>query len=420
MKRDLRPVLAALAAVPALAACSLTGGGETNSAGRPPATRAALAEPTPERPGVSLPSVERPRIRTTAVPMGRRGQAAPELTVIPVGQPAAPRLEATEAPADAGGDGERSVPDVVSAVTGSVVEIIVQTEQGAGTGTGFIIDRESNIVTNNHVVEDATRITVVLGGNKVARARLIGRDPFTDLAVVRIEQKNLPVIPLGNSDRLRIGEQVVAIGHALGLQGGPTVSTGVVSALKRAETEPSGDPGDPSDDIPLYDLIQTDAAINPGNSGGPLVNMQGEVIGVNTLGQRATETGVPVQGINFAVSVNTVRAAAQELIARQRVDYPFLNVRGGFLSLSEAIQNDIRYVPGYRIAEVQPGGPADDAGLRAGDIISRIGGKPVTDESAFVRLLRQYDPGETITLTIERNGQEREVRVKLGRRPIPR
>ncbi|MGN6759612.1 MAG: S1C family serine protease, partial [Thermomicrobiales bacterium] len=152
-----------------------------------------------------------------------------------------------------------------------------------GAGTGFIIDPTGYIITNNHVVEGAQKLTVTLPppDNRSFTATLVGRDPQTDLAVVKVDGQNLPTVPLGNSSALRVGDWVVAIGNALALQGGPTVTAGVVSATGRDEQEPPNASGSAAT---LYDLIQTDAAINPGNSGGPLVNMQGEVVGVNTLG----------------------------------------------------------------------------------------------------------------------------------------
>jgi S1-C subfamily serine protease len=213
---------------------------------------------------------------------------------------------------------------------------------------------------------------------------------------------------------------VVAIGSALGLRGGPTVTTGVISATKRVELEPAGDPQSPADDIALYDLIQTDTAINPGNSGGPLVNARGEVIGVNTLGQRMTESGVPVQGINFAVSINTARSVAEELIQTGEVDYPYLGVEASFLTPQQAIREGIPYTSGQRIGTVLPNLPAAEAGLREGDIITGINGTRIEDESTFTLLLRQNDPGDRVTLTVRRNGQEREIEVTLGRRPADR
>jgi len=297
-----------------------------------------------------------------------------------------------------------------------VVQIIVATPEGSGSGSGFIIDKESHIITNNHVVEGATRVTVVLPDNRTARAEVIGADPLTDLAVIQIPQRNLPIVPLGDSSKLEVGETVIAIGSALGRPGGPTVTTGVASALNRSQSEPGDDPSG-ADVVRLYDLIQTDAAINPGNSGGPLLNLRGEVVGINTLGQRLTESGVPVQGINYAVSVNTAKAVAQEIIADGQVVYPFIGVQAEYLYPQTALSTGLPDVRGQYIADVIPNTPASEAGLRRGDIITAIDGNRIGDESTFIRLLRSYDPGDNVTFTILRNNRTSEIEVTLAERP---
>ncbi|MDQ3327859.1 MAG: trypsin-like peptidase domain-containing protein [Chloroflexota bacterium] len=392
-----------LVALPLLAACSLT----------EPETQSANTTPT----AISRPADTRP----TSVTMSNPRDDEETATSATAGPDADAAAEPSDAFPGINADQELSVPAAVRSVRGGVVEIITQSGQGqGGTGSGFIIDKDANIITNNHVVEGASRITVVLDGNRIARARLVGADPLTDVAVVRIENKNVTVAKLGDSDKLQIGEPVIAIGSALGLRGGPTVTTGVVSSTKRVEIEPAGDPQSPQDDIALYDLIQTDTAINPGNSGGPLVNARGEVIGVNTLGQRLTGSGVPVQGINFAVSINTARSVAEELIRTGEVEYPYLGVEASFLTPQQAVREGIPYTPGQRIGTILPNLPAAKAGLRRGDIITGINGTRIEDESNFTLLLRENDPGDKVTLTVRRNGQEREFEVTLGRRPSGR
>ncbi len=399
MNRYLESVLLGLIAVPAFVACDL----DTSTGS---STRAAPTEP--------------PRVvRSSPAPRATEASTAPRQAQVPTAV-ADEGVVRNSAPLDTAGlpvaqAGEMTVPKVVDSVSDAVVEIIAESQQGGGTGSGFIIDKNANIITNNHVIEGARRITVILPGNKVARAQLVGRDPLTDIAVLRLQEKNLPTVPLGDAEKLEVGETVVAIGSALGLAGGPTVTTGVVSALNRAEDEPGSAPNVRGPR--LYDLIQTDTAINPGNSGGPLLNLRGEVVGVNTLGQRATGAGVPVQGINFAVSINTARSVAQEIIEKGEVVYPYIGISGEFLYPQVAVTRGLPNIRGQLVVEVQPGTPAAEANLRQGDIITEINGKRIEDESTFNRLLRANDPGDTIRLGINRNGQEREVEITLAERP---
>lgn len=400
MKRNLRSFLLGLLVVPALVACDLETATESANRAQPTAapTTVQAAESTNEE--LRQPTERQAEQQPTSSSVETVGQNSTQAgpAAIPIAQ-----------------EGDLTVPEVVESVSGAVVEIIAESQQGGGTGSGFIIDKNSNIITNNHVIAGARRITVILPGNKVARARLVGGDPLTDVAVLRLEQKNLPTVPLGNAENLQVGETVVAIGSALGLAGGPTVTTGVVSALNRAEDEPGTSPNAPGPR--LYDLIQTDTAINPGNSGGPLLNLRGEVVGVNTLGQRATRAGVPVQGINFAVSINTARDVAQEIIEEGEVVYPYMGISGQFLYPQIAVTRDLPNIRGQLVVEVQPGTPAAEANLRPGDIITAIDGEPIEDESKFNRLLRANDPGDTITLTVNRRGQELQTEITLAERP---
>ncbi|MDQ3928952.1 MAG: trypsin-like peptidase domain-containing protein [Chloroflexota bacterium] len=398
-KRTLVSLLIVLVSL-GLAACELTGG--TREARKVQPTTAPTSVPQTSQSGAQ-PQVS--RSDQTSVPTS--GPVA--ATQQPVSQ---------TLPVTSGGPGMLTVPQVVKSVRPAVVQVITQTAAGGGTGSGFIIDKQSHIITNNHVVEGAQRVTVVLDNNRVARARVIGTDPLTDIAVVQIPERNLPTVPLGDATKLQVGETVVAIGSALGLPGGPTVTTGVVSALNRSETEPGEDPNG-RDAVTLYDLIQTDTAINPGNSGGPLLNLRGEVIGINTLGQRATASGVPVQGINYAVSVNTAKAVSAEIIRSGQVVYPYMGVNATFLYPQRAIAQGLPDIPGQFVVDVLPGAPADDAGLRRGDVITAINGQRITDESTFIRVLRGYKPGDRIRLTVVRNGKSRQFELRLARREEP-
>jgi len=325
-----------------------------------------------------------------------------------------------------------NVPQLVQEVKDGVVEIIAQQtsdgsyirgiSQGYATGSGFIIDTQGHILTNNHVIEGADKITVVLPDNRILSARLVGADPTTDLAVLKVEASNLKPLRLGDSSKLQVGEPVVAIGNALGLPGGPTVTTGVVSALNRSEEEPISEqpgyyPGITQTGNSLFGLIQTDAAVNPGNSGGPLLNMQGEVVGINTLGQRSTESGVTVEGINFAIPINTAKRVADEIIRTGKVVYPYIGIRTQFLYPEVSVIENLPHVLGQYVASVEPGTPAEKAGLRRGDIIIAIDGQRITNESMFVELLREHKPGDKITLTIRRDGRNITKEVTLTERP---
>ncbi len=318
----------------------------------------------------------------------------------------------------------------------SVVNIDVEVEgveaSSFGSGSGFIYDIQGHIITNNHVVEAAQEIWVTFYDGTVARARVVGRDVFSDLAVIRVDAPAELLRPaeLGDSDTLRVGQKVVAIGNPFGLRG--TMTLGVISALGRAlET---------STRFQIPDVIQTDAAINPGNSGGPLVDLQGQVIGVNSaIRTDSSATGIPANiGIGFAIPVNTVKRVIPQLIQNGQVRYPYLGITStGNISLAElrARGYDVPATHGVLIQEVVPDGPAAQAGLQGGtrevqvrgapillggDIITAIDGHPVSSLDELVSyLVNHTEVGQTVTLTILRDGQERQVQVTLGERPSP-
>jgi serine protease Do len=284
-----------------------------------------------------------------------------------------------------------------------------------GVGSGVIYDPSGLILTNNHVVDGATRLLVSLPDGGVYPGTLVGGDPQMDLAVVRItldQSDALPVAPLGDAERLAVGDGVVAIGNALGLPGGPTVTAGVVSALGRAVQEPSDTPGQPGPY--LYDLIQTDAAINPGNSGGPLLNMAGEVIGINTLGAGGGDQ--MAQGIGFAIAINTARPIAEELVATGKVSHPYLGVSYAPLTRALAAQLGVEPRPGLVIAEVATNSPAAQAGLRPRDVIIAAGDRPIADETSLGRSMSRRRPGEKLALQVVRGSDTFAVSVTLGSR----
>jgi len=321
---------------------------------------------------------------------------------------------------------------VYQKVLPSVVNIDVEGAEASafGSGSGFIYDTQGHIVTNNHVVEAAQEIWVTFYDGTVAKARVVGQDVFSDLAVIRVDvpAELLRPVELGDSDTLRVGQKVVAIGNPFGLRG--TMTLGVISALGRALETPTR--------FQIPDVIQTDAAINPGNSGGPLVDLQGRVIGVNSAIRTDPNVGPANIGIGFAIPVNTVKRVVPQLIRNGRARYPYLGITStGAISLAElrARGYDVPAVRGVLIQEVVAGGPAARAGLRGGtrevqvrgtrillggDIIIAIEGHAVSSFDELVSyLVNHTEVGQTVTLTILRDGREQQVEVTLGERPSP-
>ncbi|WP_248963711.1 S1C family serine protease [Sphaerisporangium perillae] len=311
-----------------------------------------------------------------------------------------------------------SVAGVAAKVLPSVVSLDVKGNSEAGTGSGFVI-KGGYIVTNNHVVAAAAQtgnIKVMFSNKKSSAGTIVGRDPSSDIAVVKpADTFGAPEITLGDSDRVVVGDPVIAIGSPLGLTG--TVTTGIVSSLNRPVTA-GGESGSESSFI---NAIQTDAAINPGNSGGPLVNAAGEVIGVNsaiaTLGNTSFGGQSGSIGLGFSIPVNHVRRIAEELVTTGTAKKSRIGV-----SIDENYQGD-----GVRIATsssqgqqpVTPGGPADKAGLKAGDVILEIDGTPVTQPSELIVTIRSKAPGTKVTIKYQRDGSERTTSVTIDAVPVP-
>jgi putative serine protease PepD len=306
---------------------------------------------------------------------------------------------------------EGSVANVASKVLPSVVQIKVNTTQGQATGSGFVIDAAGLLVTNNHVVSGAQgRVKVLFIGGTTTTADVVGTSPSYDLAVLRINAKNLKALPLGNSDSIVVGDPVIAIGSPLGLSG--TVTSGIISAKNRAVT--AGERG--TNDNSYINAIQTDAAINPGNSGGPLVDLDGEVIGVNsaiaTLGSAIGGESGNI-GVGFAIPINQARRTIEQLIAKGEAQFPIIgaSLDGGFQGPGARIASDAA-------ADGTPplvrGGPAQKAGLRPGDVITAIDGTKVADSGELIVAIRSHRPGETVTLTVQRSGGARQIRVTLA------
>ena len=288
-----------------------------------------------------------------------------------------------------------TVVDLAAAVQPAVVQLDVSGGSGSGTGSGFVISPDGYIVTNNHVAGPAGKdgtINVTFSDGKTATGKLVGASPDYDLAVVKVDRTGLDSVPMGASRDLKVGQSVIAIGSPLGLQG--TVTTGIVSALDRPVTA-----GESQGDTSFINAIQTDAAINPGNSGGPLINAAGEVIGVNSaiasMGAAAGQQAGSI-GLGFAIPIDTVKRITNELIKNGSASTPVIGV-----------QLDTGYTgDGAKIGEVTSGGAAEAAGMQSGDVITKIDGKKVVDSTALVVAIRSNAPGDTITLTVVRDGDQ--------------
>ncbi|HEX6132793.1 MAG TPA: trypsin-like peptidase domain-containing protein [Longimicrobiales bacterium] len=296
---------------------------------------------------------------------------------------------------------EQTVIDVTRRISPAVVSIAAR----GGSGSGVVIREDGVILTNAHVVGNSRTVEVRLANGDSLRGEVMGRAPDIDLAVVRVNARNLPAAPLGDSDRLQVGQAAIAIGNPLGFE--RTVTTGVVSALNRTLRGERG--------MYLDELIQTDAAINPGNSGGPLLDSRGRVIGINTAVLRSTPVGQPVVGIGFAIPINLGRDIAEQLLTTGRVTRAFLGIRHVGVYPELVAQFRLPAREGVLVVEVQPGTPADRAGLRQGDIITRMAGSEVTDEGDLARVIRGSSPGQTIEISgVRANGERFSVRARLG------
>ena len=275
------------------------------------------------------------------------------------------------------------------------------TDQGAGSGV--IVSSDGYVVTNFHVIHDVVGIKVHLPDGKTYDAEVVGWDVVTDLAVLQIEPEgSLPVVDWGDSDDIRVGDWVVAVGNALALKGGPTVTLGIVSARGRTvRTERE----------PLYDMIQTDAAINDGNSGGPLVNMNGEVIGISTAVERRA------QGIGFAISSETAMPIIDSLIEHGRVVRPLMGMNGEDVTAAIANRLSLNVKEGVIITRISRSGPAFDAGLQVGDVIVSLDGIPTSDMGEFLTLLWSYEVGDSVQVDYMRENKQFETSVELVERP---
>jgi S1-C subfamily serine protease len=286
-----------------------------------------------------------------------------------------------------------------------------QSQQGTATGSGFVVDEDGTIITNAHVVDGASKVTVSFEqGGQAIDAAVKGVDNDSDIAVLKIDPKgqDLTVLPLGDSSKAKVGDPVVAIGNPFGLQ--RTVTTGIVSALQRQLDAPSG--------FPISDVIQTDASINPGNSGGPLLNAQGEVIGINS--QIATGGGQGSVGIGFAIPINTAKELLPKLRAGQDVKRAYLGVVMTDVTSDIAKQLNLATDSGALVASITKGSPAAKAGLHQGengDVIVAVDGKQVTSADQVVDAVGNKQPGDTIELEYYRGDEKKTTTITLGERP---
>jgi len=328
---------------------------------------------------------------------------------------------------DASGDAETvgeiyrdAAPGVVQITSQIVVESLFGEQRGESLGSGFVIDKDGHIVTNYHVIEGADKVYVNFTRDDQIRARVVGVDPSTDLALLKLDEQRraLSPIPLGDSDAVRVGDEVVAIGNPFGLE--RTVTRGIVSALQRQIQAPNG--------FTIDKVIQTDAAINKGNSGGPLLDARGRVIGVNA--QIESQTGGNI-GIGFAIPVNTVKKVVKELRESGRVEHAYLGVN---MQPIEDRVAELFKLPkeGVLVASVVPGSPADKAGLEGGntqvvvegesyviggDVVTKADGRPLTSPDKLSSVISDKEPGDRLELEVVRGNETMTISVTLGRQP---
>ena len=281
-----------------------------------------------------------------------------------------------------------------------------------GLGSGAFVTSSGYVVTNNHVVEDADELRVRLFDGRELDAEVVGTDPFSDLAVLRVEGDGFPAVPFGDSDELRVGQWVLAFGSPLSEELSNTVTSGIISSIGRYSGAP-----DPRGRPTISNYIQTDAAVNPGNSGGPLVNLRGEIVGINSA--IATRTGT-FNGISFAIPSDIVRSTVEQLIDTGVVERGYLGIQ--FRGATPALRRALGVGPGAAtiedIAEDAEGeSPAADAGLRQGDLITALDGVELTNPNQIISIISTKRPGDTVEVTYNRDGRERTATVRLGRRP---
>jgi len=339
--------------------------------------------------GCLIPSAQAPELPPPAEPANTSDSSIP---INPGWTPPSQKDEFTQPTLSIPEIFRKASPSVVAIQTEIITyDIFFQPIPSQGAGTGIIIDSQGYVVTNYHVVENAKNIQVTLTDGRTFPAAQVRGDPWTDLAVIEIEAKDLTKTEIGRSETLAVGEGVVAIGHALALEGGPTVTAGIVSYLGRSIREPNG--------VVLNDLIQTDAAINPGNSGGPLLNMAGQVVGINTA------IAAEAENIGFAISISPALPVIEQLIRQGRVIRPWLGVT--FFPTRD----------GVVLTYVDPDSPADKAGLQVGDVITQFAGQEISTAEQLRQAIVSHHIGEKVEIVFIREGREHKTTAILAESP---
>ncbi len=296
--------------------------------------------------------------------------------------------------------------DAVEQVAPAVVMVINRNGGELGSGSGVVVSEDGYIITNHHVVNGATDLDVIFSDSSIQEAELIGSDELSDIAVIQVSDDVPAIAPIGDAEALRPGEPVMAIGSPLGSRFRNTVTSGVVSAMNRSVAQLEG-------------LIQTDASINRGNSGGPLINLRGEVIGINTLVVRGESVfgGDQAEGLGFAVPSTIFRIVSEQIIQNGEMTYPYLGVRYSMIDAIIAAEEDLPVTEGAYIATVEADTPADDAGLQEDDIVIAIDGVSLAQGNSLRYVLTQYQPGQEVELTVQRGDEIVTLTLTLGTRP---
>ncbi|HZQ06650.1 MAG TPA: trypsin-like peptidase domain-containing protein [Anaerolineae bacterium] len=300
--------------------------------------------------------------------------------------------------------------NAVSKVEPAVVTVVTNLSLSNGfgdnaqaSGSGVIISQDGYVITNNHVVEGANTVDVIYTNGDRVSASIVGTDLVTDIAVLKVNGQVPAFVSFGDSNALQLGEWVIAIGSPLGNYRG-SVTVGVVSGMNRKVASQEG-------------LIQTDAAINHGNSGGPLINLEGQIVGINTLVVRDSVGGAPAEGLGFAVPSATVRSVAQQLISRGSIQYPFIGI--SYTEVTPQLAGEMKLTTrhGVLVTQITRGSPAETAGIQAQDVVTAIDNHQIDENNTLRSILFQYKVGDPVTLTIERGGQTIQVKLTLVARP---